>query len=63
MTNPVQQLSNVLGRRVERVSRRINNFGSNRHCPFCHADVKSFWSEGEDHAVLYELEVIGGGRR
>lgn len=63
MANPVQRLSNVLERRAARLSRRIGNFGSNRHCPFCNADVKSFWPEGEDHAVLYELDVIGGGRR
>lgn len=63
MANPVQRLSNALEWRARSFSRRIGNFGSNRHCPICNAGVRGFEPEGEGHAVLFDLDVIGGGRR
>jgi hypothetical protein len=63
MANLVQKLSAALAWRARSVSRRLRNFGSNRRCPICAANVRLFGAEGEEHAVLFDLDVIGGGRR
>ena len=42
---------------------RARHFGLRCECPLCHGRLKRFLTDGEDHAVLRELEVVGGGYR
>lgn len=42
---------------------RASNFGWSHECPICMGRLKAFRPDGEDHPVLYELEVVGGGYR
>ena len=63
MANLVQRLKHAVTWRAQLSSRRLRHFGLNRHCPFCAATVRAFVPEGQEHQVLFDLEVVGGGRR
>lgn len=52
-----------LRNRVYRTQERLIHFGFNQQCPMCNASVRRFFPEGERHAVLFDLNVIGGGLR
>jgi SAM-dependent methyltransferase len=42
---------------------RTRNFGVQYQCPMCRARLKAFVPGGEDHAVLTEKSIVGGGWR
>ncbi|MES1201483.1 MAG: methyltransferase domain-containing protein [Pseudomonadota bacterium] len=48
---------------VRAVLWRASNFGLHYECPFCHGRLKGFLPGGEDHPVLRQFEVVGGGYR
>lgn len=62
-TNLAPTGADALARRAGRILRRVRGFGLARQCPMCNALLARFEPEGESHAVLFELDVVGGGRR
>ncbi|MGE0385228.1 MAG: methyltransferase domain-containing protein [Gammaproteobacteria bacterium] len=48
---------------VRRLVKKARNYGGQYACPFCNSQVQRFGLGGFDFPVLYEKQVIGGGRR
>jgi len=43
--------------------RQVENFGARYRCPMCGEKISAFFPGGEQHPVLIEKSVIGGGPR
>lgn len=43
--------------------KRARNFGLKHDCPICRSHLSAMIPGGEDHTVLTEKQIVGGGRR
>ena len=46
----------------ERVA-RFQHQGTTLQCPMCHAWVDHLLPHGQDHDIIHQLDIVGGGRR
>lgn len=53
----------IMRRKVRGLVKKAQNSGGRHACPFCGCRVREFQPGGFDFPVLYERQVIGGGRR